>query len=192
MKHQRLRKAAESQSIDLTQLASTPMHDRLTFERAQAVEEKAAERARRNGGVACPGKKTYYQGWMAEVDRQVAHHERNATTSGAAAGGTASASGGTTGRGERPSPFQSQSFSSPSSSSPSSAVPKKRGRPLVDQCVWALLRKSPSDGGEFTREGPHAESSRSTVSQKRRVSRRNKAAARTASDGDTDTIDSEL
>ena len=110
MKYQRLQKAAESQSIDLTLLASTPMHDRLTFERAQAVEEKMAERSRRNGG--CAGKS--YQGWMAEVDRQVAHHER------------------TTSRGEK----QSQSFSSPSSSSLASAVPKKRGRqPSLDRCV---------------------------------------------------------
>ncbi|KAI0003244.1 hypothetical protein BJV74DRAFT_881704 [Russula compacta] len=70
MRTQRLRKAAESQSIDLTLLASTPMHDRLTFESAQAVEEKMAERSRRGP----PGKT--YQGWMAEVERRAAHHER--------------------------------------------------------------------------------------------------------------------
>lgn len=70
MQAQRRRKAAESQSIDLTLLASTPMHDRLTFEGAQAVEEKMAERLRRGP----PGKA--YQGWMVEVERQVAHHER--------------------------------------------------------------------------------------------------------------------
>jgi len=95
-----VQKAAESQTVDLRLLASTPMHDRLTFERAQAVEEKAGERLRRNGG--CAGKT--YQGWMAEVDRQVAHHERG---------------------GER----SSQSFASPSASAAlSSAVPKKRSR----------------------------------------------------------------
>ncbi len=70
MKYQRLEKARESQSIDITQLATTPMHDRLTFERAQAVEEKMAERRRKGA----PGK--VYQGWMAEIDRQVAHHQR--------------------------------------------------------------------------------------------------------------------
>lgn len=70
MKYQRVEKAAESQAIDLTLLASTPMHDRLTFERAEAVEEKMAERLRKGA----PGK--LYQGWMAEVDRQVAHHEQ--------------------------------------------------------------------------------------------------------------------
>jgi hypothetical protein len=64
MKQQRLEKALESQSIDLELLASTPMHDRLTFERAQAVEEKMAERLR-NGP---PGK--LYRDWMAEVDPQ--------------------------------------------------------------------------------------------------------------------------
>jgi len=70
MKYQRVQKAAESQAIDLTLLASTPMHDRLTFERAEAVEEKMAERLRKGA----PGK--LYQGWMAETDRQVAHHEQ--------------------------------------------------------------------------------------------------------------------
>lgn len=116
MKHQRIQKAAEVQSVNLRLLASTPMHDRLTFERAQAVEEKMAERLRRNGG--CPGKT--YQGWMAEVDRQVAHHERG---------------------GERP----SQSLpSSSSSSSLSSAVPKKRSRQQTfDGCVWGSLLESP-------------------------------------------------
>jgi hypothetical protein len=109
MKHQRLKKAAESQSIDLTLLASTPMHDRLTFERAQAVEEKMAESVRRGGGS--PGKA--YQGWMAEIDRQVAHHER----------GRAGASGG-----ER------------QSSSSSSVVPRKRSRrpSSVGRCVVHL------------------------------------------------------
>ena len=70
MKNQRLEKALESQSIDLVSLAATPMHDRLTFERAQAIEEKMAERLRKGA----PGK--VYQGWMAEIDRQVAHHQR--------------------------------------------------------------------------------------------------------------------
>jgi len=100
MKHQRLKKAAESQSIDLTLLASTPMHDRLTFERAQAVEEKMAESVRRGGGS--PGKA--YQGWMAEIDRQVAHHERGRAGAGPSGG-------------ERQ-----------SSSSSSSVVPRKRSR----------------------------------------------------------------
>ena len=115
MKAQRIQKAVESRSIDLTLLAATPMHDRHTFERAQAVEEKAAERLRRSGG--CAGKT--YQGWMAEVDRQVAHHER---------------------RGEKASQSQSQSQSfSSSSSSLSPAVPRKRGRPSnSDRCVWGL------------------------------------------------------
>ena len=113
MKEQRVQKAAETQSVDLTLLASTPMHDRLTFERAQAVEEKAGERLRRNGG--CAGKT--YQGWMAEVDRQVAHHERG---------------------GERPS---QPSFASPSSAL-SSAVPKKRSRQQTfDGCVWGSLSR---------------------------------------------------
>lgn len=70
MKNQRLEKAMENQSIDLISLASTPMHDRLTFECAQAVEEKMAERLRKGA----PGK--VYQGWMAEIDRKVSHHER--------------------------------------------------------------------------------------------------------------------
>jgi hypothetical protein len=72
MKNQRLEKAMETQSIDLMSLASTPMHDRLTFERAQAVEEKMGERLRK--GVNAPDK--VYHGWMAEIDRKVAHHER--------------------------------------------------------------------------------------------------------------------
>ncbi|KAI9457763.1 hypothetical protein BJY52DRAFT_1271146 [Lactarius psammicola] len=66
---QRLQKAVESQSIDITLLASTPMHDRLTFERSEAVKEKMDERLRRAG----PG--TLYQGWMVEIDKQVAQHE---------------------------------------------------------------------------------------------------------------------
>ena len=70
MKEQRIQKARESQSIDLTQLASVPMHDRLTFERAQALEEKMDERLR-NGA---PGK--VYQGWMAEVNPQVVPQRR--------------------------------------------------------------------------------------------------------------------
>jgi len=94
MKNQRLKKAAESQSVDLTLLAKTPMHDRLTFERAQAVEEKMAERLRR----APPGKA--YQGWMDEIERQVALHEE---------------------RGERNAPS--------SSTTTSSMVPQKRSRP---------------------------------------------------------------
>lgn len=69
LKHQRLLKATESQSIDITLLASTPMHDRLTFERSEAVKEKMDERERR----AAPGK--LYQGWMAEIDNQMARHE---------------------------------------------------------------------------------------------------------------------
>ena len=66
MKHQRLDKASESQSIDIVQLASIPMHDRLTFERAQAVEEKMAKRLQK-------GAPKVYQGWMAEIEGQVPH-----------------------------------------------------------------------------------------------------------------------
>lgn len=65
----RLRKAAESQSMDITLLASTPMHDRLTFESSEAVNEKMDERLRR----AAPGK--LYQGWTAEIENQVARQE---------------------------------------------------------------------------------------------------------------------
>jgi hypothetical protein len=79
MKYQRLDKAAESQSIDLLSLASIPMHDRLTFERAQAVEEKMAERLQKGP----PGK--VYRGWMAEVDRQAAHPPRRGETNTATA-----------------------------------------------------------------------------------------------------------
>jgi len=68
MKHQRLDKASESQPIDIMQLASVPMHDRLTFEHAQAVEEKMAERLQKGAP------KVYYQGWMAEIERQVVPH----------------------------------------------------------------------------------------------------------------------
>ena len=86
MKNQRLKKAAESQSIDLALLAKTPMHDRLTFERAQAVEEKMAERLRKGP----PGKA--YQGWMDEIERQVTLHEergeRNAPSSSTATSST--------------------------------------------------------------------------------------------------------
>jgi hypothetical protein len=70
MKYQRLKKAAESQAVDLTLLASTPMHDRLTFERAEAVEEKLAEQMRQGG----PSK--FYKGWMEEIERTVAHLEQ--------------------------------------------------------------------------------------------------------------------
>lgn len=69
MKAQRLRKAAESQSIDLTLLASTPMHDRLTFERSEAVDEKMEERLRKDGPV------NLYQGWMEEIEDKVAQHK---------------------------------------------------------------------------------------------------------------------
>lgn len=69
LKNQRLRKAAQSQSIDITALASTPMHDRLTFERSEAIKEKMDERLRR----AAPGQ--LYQGWMAEIEEQVARQE---------------------------------------------------------------------------------------------------------------------
>lgn len=75
MKAQRLEKARESQSIDLELLASTPMHDRLTFERAQAVDEKMAERLR-NGP---PGKA--YRGWMAEIDTRQRRGEKDASKS---------------------------------------------------------------------------------------------------------------
>jgi len=76
MKSQRLEKAREHQSIDIMQLASIPMHDRLTFERAQALEEKSAERLRKGA----PGK--VYQGWMAEVGSQVARRgEDNSSSS---------------------------------------------------------------------------------------------------------------
>jgi hypothetical protein len=106
MKNQRLNMAVESQSVDVTQLASTPMHDRLTFERAQAVEEKMAERLRRNGGV--PGKS--YQGWMAEVKKQVANHEQRQPRDG--------------------------DKRQPSSSSSVKPASKKRGRqPSPDWCV---------------------------------------------------------
>ena len=69
LKNQRLRKAAQSQSIDITRLASTPMHDRLTFERSEAVQEKMEERLR----IAEPGQ--LYQGWMAEIEDQIARQE---------------------------------------------------------------------------------------------------------------------
>ncbi|KAH9057124.1 hypothetical protein EDB83DRAFT_2316093 [Lactarius deliciosus] len=69
LQKQRLLKAMESQSIDITLLASTPMHDRLTFERSEAVKEKMDERARK----AAQG--TLYQNWMSEIDMQVARHE---------------------------------------------------------------------------------------------------------------------
>jgi protein required for attachment to host cells len=48
IKDQRVRKAVGSQAIDLTLLASTPMHGRLTFECAEAVEEKMAKRLRKD------------------------------------------------------------------------------------------------------------------------------------------------
>jgi hypothetical protein len=64
MKGQHLQKAEESQSIDITALALTPMHDRLTFERAQAVEEKMDK-----------GSVKSHQGWMAEVKQVAAKHE---------------------------------------------------------------------------------------------------------------------
>jgi hypothetical protein len=113
MKEQRVKKAVESQSIDLTLLASTPTHDRLTFERAQAVEEKMAERVRRNGGV--PGKS--YQGWMVEVERQAAHHEQRRR-------------GG--GKGQ-PSASSSSTTTMPAS--------KKRGRqPSPNRCVGVFSR----------------------------------------------------
>jgi hypothetical protein len=38
----------------------------LTFERAQTVEEKIAERLQKGAPKVC-------QGWMAEIDRQVPH-----------------------------------------------------------------------------------------------------------------------
>lgn len=69
MKHQRLDKASESQPIDIIQLASIPMHDRLTFERAQAVEEKMAERLQKDAPKV-------YKGWMAEIDGQAPHPPR--------------------------------------------------------------------------------------------------------------------
>ena len=69
MKAQRLRKAAASQSIDITLLASTPMHDRLTFERSEAVEEKMEERLRKDGADKL------YQGWADEIEEQIARHE---------------------------------------------------------------------------------------------------------------------
>jgi histone-lysine N-methyltransferase SUV39H len=68
LKEQHLRKAAESQSINLTLLASTPMHDRLTFEHSEAVDEKMEERLRRDGPVG------RYQGWMEEIENQAARH----------------------------------------------------------------------------------------------------------------------
>jgi hypothetical protein len=109
MKNQRLQKAEESQSIDLTSLASTPMHDRLTFERAQAVEEKMDERLRKDP----PGKT--YQGWMAEIDRQTAHHEQ---------------------RGEKKASTSSTSATVLKKPSAPSTVPKKRGRPsALARCV---------------------------------------------------------
>jgi hypothetical protein len=70
IKYQRVEKASESQSIDLMPWASIPMHDRLTFERAQAAKEKMTERLRKGA----PDK--VYQGWKAEIDRQVSHHQR--------------------------------------------------------------------------------------------------------------------
>jgi hypothetical protein len=68
LKQQHLRQAAESQSMDLTLLAKTPMHDRLTFEHSEAIDEKIEERLRRDGPVSL------YQGWMEEVEDQVAQH----------------------------------------------------------------------------------------------------------------------
>jgi hypothetical protein len=82
MKYQRLDKASESQSIDLVSLASVPMHDRLTFERAQAVEEKMAERLQKGA----PGK--VYHGWMAEIDQQAAHPPRRGEKNTAASSST--------------------------------------------------------------------------------------------------------
>ncbi|KAH9028096.1 hypothetical protein EDB85DRAFT_1626879 [Lactarius pseudohatsudake] len=79
LQKQRLLKAVESQSIDITLLASTPMHDRLTFERSEAVKEKMDERVRR----AAPG--TLYQDWMTEIDKQVARHESERGESGSPA-----------------------------------------------------------------------------------------------------------
>jgi hypothetical protein len=105
MKEQRRKAAAESQSIDLTPLATTPMHDRLTFERAQAVEEKMAERVGKS-----PQHKVYH-GWMDEIERQVAVHERG---------------GGEGGGGEK--------------KSSGVVVPRKRGRaPSSNRCVWGSL-----------------------------------------------------
>ncbi len=69
MKGQRLRKAVDSQSINITLLASTPMHDRLTFERSEAIKEKMDERLRAAG----PGK--LYEGWMDEIESKVAKYE---------------------------------------------------------------------------------------------------------------------
>jgi hypothetical protein len=113
MKGQRQDKAAESQSIDLTLLASTPMHDRLTFECAQAVEEKMTERVRKGGSGSGGSQGRMYQGWMAEIERQVMHHERGA---------------------EKQQPPQPLSRSRSSSS-----VPKKRSRPPSDRCVIGHL-----------------------------------------------------
>jgi len=70
IKYQRVEKASESQSIDLMPWASIPMHDRLTFECAQAAREKMTERLRKGA----PDK--VYQGWKAEIDRQVSHHQQ--------------------------------------------------------------------------------------------------------------------
>lgn len=82
MKNQRLDKASESHSIDLVSLASIPMHDRLTFERAQAVEEKMDQRLQKGA----PGK--VYHGWMAEIDQQAAHPPRRGEKNAAASSST--------------------------------------------------------------------------------------------------------
>jgi len=142
-----VKKAVESQSIDLTLLASTPMHDRPTFERAQAVEEKTAERVRRNGGV--PGKS--YQGWMAEVERQAAHHEQRRRGGG-----------------------KGQPSASSSSATTMPASKKRARQPSPD---W---------------EESVAEGSRSAVSRRRRVFAVQDIETSTASEGDFETVYSEL
>ncbi|KAI9508501.1 hypothetical protein F5148DRAFT_1149001 [Russula earlei] len=67
---QQQERVAASHSMDLWLLASMLAHDRLMFEHMQATEEKVAERV----CTGLPGK--LYRGWMAEIDQQVASHDK--------------------------------------------------------------------------------------------------------------------
>jgi len=118
MKEQRCKAAAKSQSIDLTPLATTPMHDRLTFESAQAVEEKMAERMGKSPPL------NVYHGWMDEIERQVALHER-----GGGGGGEKKSSGVVVPRkrGRAPSSNREETYAE---SSRSAAARSRRGEQL--------------------------------------------------------------
>jgi hypothetical protein len=154
IKDQRLDKASESQSMDLISLASIPMHDRLTFERAQAVGEKIAERLQKGA----PGK--VYQGWMAEIDRQVPHPPRRGVKN-----------------------TSSSTVPKKRSREPSLRryVCALRSLHLLLPLFFKCLCSSSA------REAPYAESSRSAASRKRRISVTWDIAGEetsTASDGD--------